>query len=187
MLPSVAVNVLLAALVVFASLGHAKKAPLKVVLRFFTALSNLLCALAALVVAVCRLGGELPYWAGVLKYAGTAAVTVTMLTVLFFLGPTIGYKKLLTGPDLWLHLVCPLLAIVSLLLWDKPDMPFGAVIFGTLPVVLYGAMYVYRVLYAPEARRWKDFYGFNRGGKWPISLAAMLVGAFLVSVVLWRI
>jgi hypothetical protein len=187
MLPSVAVNVLLAVFVAAATLGHAKRAPLKIILRFFTALSNLLCALAALAVAVCRLGGDLPYWAGVLKYVGTAAVTVTMLTVLCFLGPTIGYKKLLTGPDLWLHLVCPVLAIVSLLLWDKPAMPFGAVALGTLPVVLYGAMYVYRVLRAPEPKRWPDFYGFNRGGKWAVSLIAMLAAAFLISVVLWRI
>lgn len=66
-------------------------------------------------------------------------------------------------------------------------MPFRVVWLGTLPVALYAVMYIYRVLYAPEARRWKDFYGFTRGGKWPLSCAAMLIGAFAVSVVLWLI
>ena len=31
----------------------------------------------------------------------------------------------------------------------------------------------------------KAIYGFNRGGKWPISFAAMLAGGFLVSLALW--
>ena len=185
MLPSVIVNLLIAVCALAAALGHRKNAPFRVLLRFFTVLSNLLCALAALVVAGCRLGGDLPYWAGVLKYVGTAAVTVTLLTVVCFLGPTLGWKLMFTGPDLWLHLVCPVLAIVSLLLWDKPDLPFGAVFLGFAPVPLYGAVYIYRVLWAPEARRWKDFYGFNRGGKWWRSYIAMAAGSFLIALALW--
>ena len=185
MLPSVLCNLVIAAAVVAAAMGHAKKAPVKVILRFFTALSNLFCAAASLAVAVCRLAGNVPDAVLILKYVGTCAVTVTMLTVLLFLGPTLGYKPLFTGPDLWLHLICPVLAIISFLLWDKPDMPFVAVLLGMLPVPLYGLVYLYRVLRAPEERRWPDFYGFNRGGKWPLSYAAMTVGAAVVSVVLW--
>ena len=185
MLLSILCNLILAIAAVAAVLGHTKKVPLKIILRYFTALSNLLCALAALAVAVCRLGGSLPYAVGVFKYVGTAAVAVTMLTVVCFLGPTIGYKPMFSGPDLWLHLVCPVLALVSFLLWDKPDMPFWTVLLGLLPVLLYGVMYIYRVLFAPEGRRWEDFYGFNRGGKWKLSYAAMLVGSLIVSVVLW--
>ena len=68
--------------------------------RFFTTQSNVLCACASLLTAVFLLSGDLPRWAWTLKYAGTAAVTVTMLTVLFFLWPSIGKdgpKVLLTG------------------------------------------------------------------------------------------
>ncbi len=176
------VNLACAVCAVAAVCGHRKKAPLKVLLRFFTVLSNLLCALAALAVVVCRLGfGTLPYAVGVFKYVATAAVSVTLLTVVCFLGPTLGYKLMFTGPDLWLHLVCPLLAVVSLLLWDKPELPFGAVFLGALPVALYGAVYIRRVMFAPEQRRWQDFYGFNRGGRWPLSLLIMLAAAFLIS------
>ena len=186
-MPSIIVNFIIVVCAAGATLMHTKKAPFHVLLRYFTVLSNLLCALAALVVALCRLGGDLPCWAGVLKYVGTAAVTVTLLTVVCFLGPTLGWKLMFTGPDLWLHLVCPVLAIVSLLLWDKPAMPFGMVFLGFAPVPIYGAMYIYRVLWAPEARRWKDFYGFNRDGKWLRSYIAMAIGSFLVSLVLWLI
>ena len=187
MLPSVTVNLLITVCAVAAVLGHAKKASLRKVLRYFTALSNLLCAAAALVVALCRLGGDLPYAAAVLKYVGTVTVSITFLTVVFFLGPTLGYKLMFSGPDLWLHLVCPALAIVSYALWDKPDMPLSAVLLGFLPVPIYGAVYIYRVLFAPETRRWKDFYGFNRGGKWPLSLSIMGLASLLISALLWLI
>ena len=47
MLLSILCNLLIAVLVVIAARGHAKDAPIKIILRFFTALSNLLCALTA--------------------------------------------------------------------------------------------------------------------------------------------
>ena len=40
------------------------------------------------------------------------------------------------------------------------------------------------VLRAPADKRWEDFYGFNKGGKWPISLALMLLGSFLICMAL---
>jgi amino acid transporter len=54
-------------------------------LRFFTILSNLFCAVSALLLVL-----SLSQWAWLLKYVGTVAVTITLLTVLFFLGPNMG-------------------------------------------------------------------------------------------------
>ncbi len=185
MISSVIVNLAIVLCTAGAVMAHGKNSPIKIVLRYFTALSNVLCAAAALAVVIGRLCGSVPQAVLILKYVATCAVAVTMLTVLLFLGPMIGYKPLVTGPDFWLHLVCPILAILSLLLWDKPDAPFGIVFLGVLPVLLYGAVYLYRVILAPPEERWDDFYGFNRGGRWPLSFAAMTAGAFLVSWVLW--
>ena len=186
MIPSILMNAAVVALSVAATAAHGRKAPMRVVLRYYTVLSNLLCAAACLAVVIARLCGEVPPAVLILKYVGTSAVTVTFLTVMLFLGPFVyDFKLLLTGPDLWLHLVCPVLAIVSLLLWDSPDAPFGVVFLGALPVPLYGAMYLYRVILAPPEKRWEDFYGFNRGGKWPLSLVMMVLSAFAVSAVLW--
>ena len=139
-------------------------------------------------VAVFRITGILPEAILLFKYAGTAAVTVTMMTVLLFLGPVVyDYKSLLSGGDLWLHLICPLLAIVTYLIWDKPDVPFWTVLFGVLPVLLYGILYLYRVVLVPEEKRWEDFYGFNKDGKWPLAFAAMIAAASAISIVLWAI
>ena len=144
--------------------------------RYFTVLSNVLCAAAALLMCVapnCR-------WVWLLKYVGTAAVTVTLLTVFLFLGPTLGYGKLLKGGDLFMHLLTPLLAVASFGFLEKRGMRFAEALWGLLPVALYGVWYLYKVVLAPQHRRWDDFYGFNRGGRWPLSFAAMQLGSFAV-------
>ena len=152
----------------------------KTAFRYFTCQSNVLCAAAALLTAVCQLTGALPEWVWILKYVGTAAVTVTMMTVLLFLGPVYSYKELLKGFDLFMHLLTPLLALVSFCVFENRGMSFGLALTGLIPVVLYGLLYMYKILYAPEGRRWDDFYTFNRNGKWPAAFAAMLTGTFLI-------
>ena len=174
---SVLSNLTMAALVVGAVLVHARHSSLKNILRYFTALSNLFCAAAALALALARLGGVPSMPLLLFKYVGTIAVLVTLLTVLLFLGPHYGYKMLFSGPDLWLHLVCPLLALLSYLLWDRAPLSLATALLGVLPVLLYGLLYLRRVVFQ---QRWEDFYGFNRGGKWPLSFAAMLLGAVLL-------
>lgn len=144
--------------------------------RFFTVQSNVFCAAAALLMCFSPSSA----WVWTLKYIGTAAVTVTMLTVFLFLGPNLGYKMLLTGKELLMHLVTPLLAIVSFLCLEKRGMTVQTALPGVLPVLLYGILYLYKVVYAPENKRWEDFYGFNKNGKWPVSFAAMLAGSFAV-------
>ena len=63
---------------------------IKKAFRFFTCQSNAFCAAACLAEAVSALCGDIPEWIWMLKYIGTAAVTVTMLTVFLFLAPGIG-------------------------------------------------------------------------------------------------
>lgn len=155
-------------------------------LRYYTLLSNLFCALAALALAVALMGGAAPRWVWLWKYIGAAAVTVTLLTVLFFLGPALGYKALLSGRDLYLHLIGPLLAIVSFCFFERfypLSLPLS--LTGLLPVILYGLVYLNKVVLCPEEKRWEDFYGYNKNGKWPISFAAMMIGGALVCVMLW--
>ena len=157
--------------------------------RFFTCQSNVLCAAVALLTAGAVLSGEIPEWVRMLKYAGTAAVTVTMLTVFLFLAPSVGkdwMKVLLTGSvsDLFMHLLTPLAALFTFCVPEKRGMTFPQALIGMLPVALYGVLYLYKILYAPPEKRWEDFYGFNRKGKWKISFAAMAAGTFAVCMAL---
>lgn len=155
--------------------------------RYFTVLSNVLCALSALVMAIAQARGSVSRGVELLKYLGTVSVTVTLLTVLFFLGPSIGYKVLLSGRDLYMHLIGPLLAIASFCLWEKRGMSLGTALLGLLPVLLYGAVYLCMVVFAQEEKRWEDFYGFNKNGKWPVAFAAMALGALIVCLAFWLV
>ena len=141
--------------------------------RFFTVQSNVLCAVSALL--LCLFPHSRAMW--LVKYAGTAAVSVTMLTVLFYLGPLYGYKKLLSGNDLFMHLITPLLALVSFCVWEKRGLAFFESLWGLVPVILYGVLYMYRVVFD---KAWDDFYGFNQTGKFYLSAAAMVAGTFLI-------
>ena len=155
----------------------------KFALRFFTTLSNILCAAACLLTALAMNAGGVPEWIWTLKYIGTAAVTVTMLTVLLFLAPSFGkgaLKVLLSGTDLFMHLITPLLALVSFCVFERQGMTFCESLWGLLPVLLYGPLYLYKILFAPPEKRWDDFYGFNKQGKWPVAFAAMLAGTFAI-------
>ena len=155
----------------------------KFALRFFTTLSNILCAVACLLTALAMNAGGVPEWIWMLKYIGTAAVTVTMLTVLLFLAPSFGkgaLKVLLSGTDLFMHLITPLLALVSFCVFERRGMTFCQSLWGLLPVVLYGPLYLYKILFALPEKRWEDFYGFNKQGKWPVAFACMVAGTFVI-------
>ena len=120
-----------------------------------------------------------------LKYMGTVSVTVTLMTVLLFLGPTMGgYKELMAGANLYLHLIGPILAIISFCFCEKGNMDIPTALWGLVPVMAYGLLYLYKVIYAPPEKRWEDFYGFNRGGKWPVSYAAMITATVIICMVL---
>lgn len=163
---------------------------LRVAFRFFTCQSNVFCAAAALLTAVAALGGEVPRWIWTLKYIGTVAVTITMTTVFVYLAPLVGKdwaERLLKGGDLYMHLVTPLLAILSFCLLEKRGMSFLWSLWGLLPVALYGPHYLYRISYAPEGKRWEDFYSFNKHGKWKQSFSLMFAASLLLCVAFWLI
>ena len=152
--------------------------------RFFTCQSNVLCAVSALAMAAAQLAGNVPRWVWTLKYIGTAGVTVTMLTVFLFLAPCTGkdwYQKLLKGtPNLLMHFLNPLLAILSFCLLERQQMSFLSSLWGMLPVIVYGQHYLYRIRFAPEEKKWDDFYRFGKAGKLPVSLGLMIAGTFIV-------
>ena len=188
MIVSVVLNALLIVINVVCVILGVRKIGVKQLFCYFTVLSNVFCAITSAIVLFAWIGGSLPLWVVLLKFVGTAAVTVTLLTVFLFLGPFSGeWKLLLSGPDLFLHLFNPLIAIVSLCFFEHTDFAFGYVLLGLIPVILYGVWYYYRVVVLPENRRMDDFYGFNKGGKWPLSCVFMFVLAFGASVALWAV
>ena len=170
-------EILTALAAIGAVLVHMRRSPPGQVLRYFTVQSNLFCAAALLCAAVYGLFGRASAAAELWLFAGTVA-TVTLLTVLFFLIPQYGVKALYTGPDLFLHLLCPAAALISFAFRPRIAAPSAFAAIGVLPVLAYAALYRRKVVVTEE---WNDFYGFNRGGRWKLSLAVMTVCTALLS------
>ena len=189
MVPSAVVNEAIVFCTVLAMRGLVRRTPkekLPESFRYFTVLSNLFCALTALILLVAELFGAMPAWAVVLKYVGTAAVAVTLCTVFLYLLPATRSLEGLLGsmPETIMHLITPVLAILSFLGFEKGTMSAWAIPLAVLPVLLYGWLYLNRVVMAGT---WRDFYGFNKGGKWKLSFSLMAAGAVVVAVLLWRL
>ena len=147
-------------------------------LKYFTFLSNEFIAIACLLTIIFPQS----FTVGIIKYVAMVSVSVTMITVIVFLGPTIGYKVVLTGYELWMHLINPLVAIGIYFGLEKHSLPFPFALLGAAPVVLYGAFYLYKVILVKEEKRWEDFYGFNKGGKWYLSIFIMITSTLLLCV-----
>ena len=157
--------------------------------KYFTVDSNVLAALSALFALPwsfrTMLGGNRVMKRSVtlFKFVGAASVTLTMATVFILLGPRYGYGAMFEGNNLYMHLITPLLMIVSFAFAEsKGDMPFKGTFLGLVPTAVYGMVYIVEVLIIKE---WNDFYFFNAGGKWYIYMPAMVAASYLICVILW--
>ena len=178
-------------------------------LIYYTVLSNGLVALTALIAVIFNIrslvtGKKLPKAVMALKLIGVIAVTVTLLTVLFFLAPTHGWNIVeqfgnfsLQSPEFFLHLVVPALAIISFLFLDPGKQAKWPINFlSMLPLAIYGGLYIANYFVKIIASEMPgvdpyDWYGFvGFAGEWYYSLlifAGMVVAAFLLSLAFWAI
>lgn len=104
---------------------------------YFTVDSNILAAVVSLLLAIwelCHLRGEVPpKWMMLLKFTGTVAVGVTFFTVMLFLGPMMGYGPMVTGHNLFLHVLNPLAAMLSFALLERgTEAPAGKYALGAV-------------------------------------------------------
>ncbi len=162
--------------------------------RYFTNLSNIFFALTSLVCLPYHIQGImkgkniLPKPVMILELRGASSITLTFLTVLFFLGPRQGYSHLFSGTGLYLHLIVPILGILSvLILTGKDKVSLKSSLLGVLPMALYSIVYLTCVI---GRKIWEDFYGFTFGGKmWAVPIVAIVryLATFLISLGLWSL
>lgn len=156
-------------------------------LRYFTTDSNLLCAASAAAMAVHHAiklkdpAHALPERVKRFKFTGTAALGVTMGTVMLFLAPGALRKgnkkqaaKLFLGRDFFLHVCNPLLAMSSWLFLERSRTEGRDYLLrAELPSVAYSFVYFTAVVLL---QRWPDFYSFTFGGRLylcPVSMAGI--------------
>lgn len=163
-------------------------------LKYYTVLSNLfsgfVCALYA--GALVTDGGVVPAWLLALKLAGASVVMVTFLTVVLFLGPTMGWGNMFKASNFWLHLVLPLAALVDVcLLVPVGALPLAATLVPVGLTGAYGVFYLGRIMrYGREHNGVTyDFYGFLRWGenKMALVVGVMLSATWLIAVALRQV
>ena len=169
--------------------------------KYFTTDSNILVAIAALVMLVFNAArffkpdAVMPKWVSVFKYTGTNAVALTLITVVLFLGPISamqggvqGYLRMFAGNTLVLHLTTPLLAIISLIFFERDnEFSLGDCLTACLPTYVYAVVYFTMVVCL---KIWTDWYSFTLGGKnymIPISIVVMFLASFGISALLKKL
>ena len=166
--------------------------------RFFTTDSNIFsavaCGAALIFELVNRNMGEvfLPHWVILLKYYSAGTVMLTFVTVLFYLAPRYGFGREYSGISFYTHFAGPLLAVVTLLLFEKYDhISMEEMIVGFIPFAVYFWVYIRQVVLVAERdnngnllKGWEDFYGFNTGVNWRITTVAMTLFIIGIMVVL---
>ena len=158
--------------------------------KYFTVLSNLLCAFASAVMLYFNIrafaAGQfvVPYWATVFKFTGVTAVMLTLTVVFILLAPGAGLKLLLEGGSLFMHLITPLAAALSFIVFEFPNkLDWYSILFALIPVALYAVLYFTMVVIVKKERGgWEDFYGFNKGGKWYVSAIVVIGMAALLAI-----
>ena len=140
--------------------------------KTFTVQSNMLLGITSLVFAIFEIlylkkEKQIPQFLFLFKYVITIALFLTFLTVAIFLSPIQqiygdGYFSLFLKGNLFMHLLCPILAIISFSFFEKfYKISFKQSFLVIIPTLLYGIIYFLNVI---VLKNWNDFYAFTFGG-----------------------
>lgn len=156
---------------------------------YFTSDSNVFAGLSSFLVLpyllqMIRGVGSIPLWVQALRFMSSVSVCVTMLTVLVFLAPKIGYADMYAGSDFYYHLLIPLASTLTYAFLEPAGkIPFYFTFLGLIPVVIYGIIYAVQTIFIGlDKGGWRDFYHFNDHGQWILSLTIMFFGTYLISL-----
>lgn len=142
-------------------------------LKFFTVESNLFVGLAAVIaipfeiLLLSEKRIQNPLALRVIYFTAACSTSVTMLTVFLFLGPTMGFSFMFQGPNLFMHLLTPIAALVRIVFFENSEekTPWIFGLFGALPVLIYGIVYLTNIaLNNGYGNPDYDWYGFAKEG-----------------------
>ena len=142
-------------------------------LKYFTVESNILLGVLTFVLfpwdflIAIKKEEAMPRYGKILLQTGAVGTTLTMLTVLCFLGPTLGWGLMFNNYNLFMHLVTPLVGIVRIVFLENKDerIKKADTLFGVLPMAIYGIFYMVNVIsHNGYGTTTYDWYGFGAGG-----------------------
>ena len=134
--------------------------------HYFTVNSNLLSATGAAFMIPYALEGirkkrfVFPKWVSLFQYSGAICTTLTMIFSILFIFPSQGPEMAFGGMNFYLHIICPICALV-LLFMIETDVHFtlSDSMLCLFPFFLYALIYVVNVvLVGEENGGWRDIY-----------------------------
>lgn len=126
----------------------------------------------------------MPRWIVYVLYVGATAVSMTFFVAVSILSPVAGFVDMLfTRSNLFLHFICPMLAIVLFIfVAHDHNIKFKHTFIALTPIILYAVIYIIMVFgISEENGGWRDHYRFNAYIPWPFTLILMLGIAFAIA------
>lgn len=164
-------------------------------LKFYTVDSNLLMGIVSIILIIYEIRflegkiKEIPNYVYIIKMIGTAGILLTFVTTLFFLSPIYGLYAMYNNANLIFHLIVPVLAFISYIVFEKYNNKYKYAFFGILPMFIYSIYYTSMILIHLNdgGLTYKyDFYNFLQGNINNIYIVVpiMYIGAYILSLLL---
>lgn len=160
-------------------------------LHYFTALSNMMSALAAAFMIPYAIEGirkkhfVLPRYIVLFQFSGATCVSITMLTALCIILPLQG-SDAVTGTNFWLHVVTPLFAVILFQCVETgTTISRRSAIFSLIPFWAYIIVYfIMVVIIGEENGGWSDIYMTQHYFPVWVTLILFLVFGFVMALVM---
>ena len=169
--------------------------------KLFTIDSNLFMGIVALIFVVLEyqvLKGkrkDISKNMYILKLMVTTAVGLTFFVVFAYLGPITkgGIMSMLRNSNFFLHLVIPVLSIITFIFFEKTDkIKLRHVFLGLVPTLVYAIFYLTNILIHMENHKVSptyDWYWFVQNGVWTALIVASIIIliTYMISFILWKL
>ncbi len=152
-------------------------------MKYFTVLSNLFEGVASVIWLISTYkNGKAGIKVECLKYIAAAAVGLTCVTVLVFLGPLYGYLAMFVGGNLFMHLLTPVIAIAEMIFLSDTAFTSKDNRLVVLSPLIYGVFYLGNNLINgigewPDTNDWYQFLAWG----YPVGILIFAV----ICVVTW--
>ena len=169
--------------------------------KLFTIDSNLFMGIVALIFVVLEyqvLKGkrkDISKNMYILKLMSTTAVGLTFFVVFVYLGPITkgGIMSMLRNSNFFLHLVIPVLSIITFIFFEKNNkLKLRYVSWGLVPTFVYAIFYLTNILIHMENHKVSptyDWYWFLQNGVWTALIVApiIILITYMISFILWKL
>lgn len=158
--------------------------------RMYTVLSNMFVGITISMTIPFAVDGirhrnyHLPRWIVNLIFVSTTCITLTFIISLTLLSAFAGFMEImLTGTNLFLHTIVPILTIVGFLFINTyHNVKFKATLYALIPISIYAIIYLISAIFiGQENGGWRDHYHFNEVIPWYYVFVLVFALAFGLS------